>query len=267
MSAPRVAERIAARLRNDESLLRKRWIESTPVPHFVVDELLPPHDIEEVFRKCPATSLLEKKQSLRESKWVGVELERYDPLIGDHLLAFQDPEVIHAIGAITGNEALEPDPSLYASGISVMEQGDFLNPHIDNSHDGDQKQYRVLNLLYYVSPGWNLANGGNLELWTPDLKTPTVVESCFNRLVVMGTTNKSWHSVRRVTAAARRVCLSNYYFSDVPFGGEVYRNVTSFRGRPEETMKRILLRVDSAFLNAIGKLFPFLLTRNKHRRK
>jgi Rps23 Pro-64 3,4-dihydroxylase Tpa1-like proline 4-hydroxylase len=261
-----IAEKIAARLRKDEAALRRQWSQSVPVRHFVVDNLLSPSEAEEVYRNRPASDLLKKKQSLRESKWVGVEIDRYDPSIGECLLAFQHPEVLAAVAAITGVQTLHPDPSLYASGISVMEQNDFLNPHIDNSHDGDQKQYRVLNLLYYVSPDWKLSNGGNLELWTPDLKTPTVVESCFNRLVVMGTTNKSWHSVQRVTAPSPRVCISNYYFANAAIGGTDYRNVTSFRGRPEETMKRILLRADSALLNAVGKVFPFLLTRNKHRR-
>ena len=32
-----------------------------------------------------------------------------------------------------------------------MPQGNYLKPHLDNSHDRDRKRYRVLNLLYYVT--------------------------------------------------------------------------------------------------------------------
>jgi hypothetical protein len=32
-----------------------------------------------------------------------------------------------------------------------MPNGDFLNPKIDNSHSGERKLYRTLNLLYYVT--------------------------------------------------------------------------------------------------------------------
>ena len=46
-----------------------------------------------------------------------------------------------------------------------MGRNGFLNPHIDNSHDGDIRLYRALNLLYYVFPSWQRSNGGNLELW------------------------------------------------------------------------------------------------------
>ena len=33
---------------------------------------------------------------------------------------------------------LVSDPSLYAGGISRMDYGHFLNPHVDNSHDGNR---------------------------------------------------------------------------------------------------------------------------------
>jgi Rps23 Pro-64 3,4-dihydroxylase Tpa1-like proline 4-hydroxylase len=262
-----LAGQIARRLSAQETMRRKEWAESTPVRHFIVDDLLARADAENLSAQRPSVDLLQRKQSLREKKWVGVAIERYHPLIGGCLMAFQDSEVVRAIAAITGIESLQPDPSLYASGISLMEYGDFLNPHIDNSHDGDQRNYRALNLLFYVSPGWEPTSGGNLELWPADLSEPKIIQSRFNRLVVMATGNTSWHSVNRVSATEPRVCFSNYYFSPSPPGGRHYRNVTSFRGRPEEPVKRILLRLDSAVLNTVGRLFPSVLLQNKHRRR
>ena len=38
---------------------------------------------------------------------------------------------------------LEPDPTLYASGLSMMFKNDYLNPHIDNSHDAKRKKYSI----------------------------------------------------------------------------------------------------------------------------
>lgn len=45
-----------------------------------------------------------------------------------------------------------------------MAKDNFLNPHLGNSHDKDRECYRVLNLLYYVTPNWSHEQGGNLEL-------------------------------------------------------------------------------------------------------
>ena len=72
----------------------------------------------------------------------------------------------------------------------------------------------MLNLLFYVTPDWELKNGGNLELWGDSLKNePTVIESKFNRLIVMATHQRSWHSVNKVEGDTIRCCISNYYFS------------------------------------------------------
>jgi len=101
----------------------------------------------------------------KERKRVGIALEDYNPLMKAILFAFQDSEVIKAVAEITGLQGLEADESLYGSGISMMLEGDFLMPHLDNSHDGDGNKYRVINTLYYISPDWPEDKGGNLELW------------------------------------------------------------------------------------------------------
>lgn len=163
---------------------------------------------------------------------------------------------------------MQPDPTLYASGISIMEKDDFLNPHLDNSHDGDQELYRVINLLYYVSPDWKVEYGGNLELWDVDVKKPTEIHSKFNRLVIMETTDTSYHSVNKVKVDRRRVCVSNYYFSKNVANNHTYKHVTTFTGRPEEPIKKVALTLtDKIFLNTIAKIFPSLVKSNKHRRK
>jgi Rps23 Pro-64 3,4-dihydroxylase Tpa1-like proline 4-hydroxylase len=264
--AAEIGRQIADRIAGAEAELRAQWISASPVRHFFIDDLLPAASVLEVYRDVPPSASLMRKKSLSESKWVGVAIDRYNASIGEYLLAFQRPEVIDVVSRITELRSMEADPSLYASGISVMEQGDFLNPHVDNSHDGDQRLYRVLNLLYYVSPDWSLDRGGNLELWTRKLDRPKVIESRFNRLVVMATDDASWHSVQRVVSNEPRICFSNYYFSAVAPGDHEYRNVTSFRGRPEERFKRAVLRAEAALLNIVGRAMPFLLKRNPHRR-
>ena len=152
--------------------------------------------------RFPDDDKLMLRSTIRERKRVGVDVKKYDSIVGDYLFAFQHPAVVNAICELTGMAGLEPDPTLYASGISVMGHGDFLNPHIDNSHDGDGKRYRALNLLYYVSHDWQIDYGGNLELWDSGVKREHRIWSRFNRLVVMETTNSSWHSVSKLRVDA-----------------------------------------------------------------
>ncbi len=261
-----IAVLIADRLERQREDLTTQWRSATPVRHLIVDDLLPLGDVEDLSAAMPDPARLLLKSSLRERKRVGVQVNDYHPAVGAHLFAFQDRRVVDNVAVITGLVGSEPDPTLYNSGISTMLKDDFLNPHIDNSHDGDQRNFRVLNLLYYVSPGWALENGGNLELWDEGLAKPVTIHSRFNRLVIMETNPRSWHSVSHVLVAEPRMCVSNYYFSKESPTGRPYRNVTSFRGRPEDPLlQRVLLRADAVMLNGLGRIAPCLLTRNRHR--
>lgn len=267
LSRSQFATALAGRLTREHETLAAQFRAGAPCRHFVVDDVLPGDDLEALARAFPPADQLLLKRSLREQKRVGVAVERYDARIGDLLFAFQAPEVVESIARITGIEGLEPDPSLYASGISVMTRGDFLDPHLDNSHDGDQRRYRALNLLFYVSPGWQITDGGALELWDVRGRTPLTLPARFGRLVVMETGRTSWHSVSRVTGERPRYCVSNYYFTAAAPGGVDYRHVTTFRGRPEQPWKRVALGVDGLCRNAIGRLFPAVLRRSAHRRE
>jgi Rps23 Pro-64 3,4-dihydroxylase Tpa1-like proline 4-hydroxylase len=127
----------------------------------------------------------------------------------------------------------------------MMGKGDFLNPHIDNSHDSVRARYRRLNLLYYISRDWRDEYGGNFELWDPAVQRPTMITSKYNRLVVMETNKYSWHSVNPVVVDKNRCCISNYYFSKSCPESSDYYHVTSFVGRPNERLLRAWGRVDN----------------------
>jgi Rps23 Pro-64 3,4-dihydroxylase Tpa1-like proline 4-hydroxylase len=182
--------------------------------------------------------------SFRERKYTSKALERMQRLMHDALFAFQAPQVIEAVAGITGLRDMVGDPRLYAGGISAMTRGQFLDPHIDNSHDADGRLYRVLNLLYYVTPGWRAEHGGDLELWDEAVRKRLEIPSLFNRLVIMQTDRTSWHSVNRVQAEGKRCCVSNYYFSPHSPNGVEVSHITFFQGRPEQPLRRLLATAD-----------------------
>lgn len=205
------------------------------------------------------------KRTLRETKYVAAQMDRYNPLLEEAVYAFQMPEVLRMVERITALEAIEPDELLYAGGVSLMGTGHFLNPHVDNSHDQRRQRYRVLNVLYYVSPDWTEQSGANLELWPAGLSgQPTTITSRFNRLVVMVTHQASWHSVSKNLAHADRCCVSNYYYSRHPVGGQPYFHVTSFRGRPEQRIRDLVLRGDIWLRTALRRMFPGGVKENPH---
>lgn len=226
-----------------------------PTAHFVVDDLLPEAVCREIHAAFPADrQAFREMKSFRERKVTSKNLDQYPPILADITFAIQSLEVVAAVEAITGIRQQRPDPLLYAGGLSMMMRGDYLHPHLDNSHDKDRRYYRTVNLLYYVTPDWKLEDGGNLELWDREVKTPLMIHSRFNRLVVMATDRHSWHSVNPVQTEGRRCCVSNYYFSPVSPEGEEYFHVTSFAARPEQSGRQLLFAADNAARGLARKL-------------
>ncbi len=162
-----IGRKIHARLEQARDALAQQWNASAPINHFVLDDLLPQEWTHQIRAAFPPLTQMTLRRDLREVKYVAAQMDRYDPLLEESIYAFQTPEVVQMIHDITGLEALQPDEQLYAGGVSAMARGNYLNLHIDNSHDKYRQRYRVINLLFYVSPDWTEADGCNLELW-PD---------------------------------------------------------------------------------------------------
>lgn len=260
-----LAQHICGRIDAELEQIRHQWSSSTGVSYFVVDDVLPQEWAQRIATAFPDSGSMMLRRSLRELKFVSAQMNNHNPLLEEAIFAFQAQSVLERVQQITGLRDLEPDELLYAGGISVMGQSHFLNPHLDNSHDKSRSRYRVLNLLYYVSPDWKPENGGNLELWPegPGGKQITVT-STFNRLVVMITHQHSWHSVSPITAPAQRCCISNYYFSRFPVGAGEYFHVTSFRGRPEQPVRDLALRADGLLRGWVRKIFPQGVRETRH---
>lgn len=256
MHRKELAALILAQLDANKASILSQWErpKGTNTRHFVIDNLLPEAITEQIYKAFPSNGEgFHDRESFRERKRTSTHLSDYAPILGEITYAIQDEEVVKTISDLVGFTQIEPDPSLYAGGLSMMFKGDFLNPHIDNSHDALRAKYRRLNALFYVSPGWALENGGNFELWDEARKKPRTIISKFNRLLVMETNKTSWHSVSPVLVDQPRCCVSSYYFSAQSPDATDYFHVTSFDGRPEEPMKRVVGIFDNALRNTVSK--------------
>lgn len=261
-----IADLIIKRIKIEKSSIEQCYKATKDlIGYFFIDDLLPKDIVTKIFRAFPDSNSMEIKKSLKENKYIAAQMNKYDPILEEVIYAFQDHRIINLIGNICELDTLYPDSNLYAGGISLMRRKQFLNPHIDNSHDNDREKWRVLNLLFYVTPNWILDYGGNLEIWPNGINHKQVtIQSKFNRLVVMATHNTSWHSVSPITVNASRCCVSNYYFSEAPHRENEAFHVTSFRGRPKQKLRDFLLRMDNVLRMKVRKVFPKGLIKTTH---
>lgn len=239
----------AARARLRDAAVAEAWTSNAPeqVTRFaVIDDLLPmsvAHDAGEAFGR--GGEAFTRLHSFRESKRTSNRFDLLPAALTSVAYALQEPEMVSAVERVTGMSGLIPDPTAYAGGVSIMAKGDFLNPHIDNSHNGRRTHYRRVNLLYYLNPDWRPGDGGELELWDDRVESAVTIQPRFNRLVLMETHRTSWHSVAPILSGERR-CVSSYYFSEQSPSGHDYYHVTSFTGRPHQSIKRMISPIDNA---------------------
>jgi Rps23 Pro-64 3,4-dihydroxylase Tpa1-like proline 4-hydroxylase len=263
-----MGQHISARLTVECGRLRDEFAKPNRVPTFALDDLLPAEWARQIHEAFPAQGKMSFKNSVKERKHIAAQMNEHAAILEEAVYAFQDPSVVEIIGEITCLKALEPDAELYAGGVSAMVRGSYLKPHLDNSHDSKRQRYRALNLLYYVTPDWQPEFGGSLEVWDRGPSgVPRPFPALFNRLVVMATNRNSWHSVSEIVGDARRCCVSNYYFSEVSPDDSDYFHATSFRGRPGERLKDLLMRGDNALRTAALKLTGTRVYKNPHRYK
>ncbi len=253
---------IVKKLANTKDSLKNQFCQKHPIQvarYFVLDELLPTEIAREIYAQFPKFNKMRLLNNFGELKLKYSHIRHTAALLQDLHRAIQDPKVIAMIEAITGIPKQLPDTSRIAGGVSAMMKGYYINPHLDNSHDIDKKYYRTVNLLYYVSPDWQLENGGNYELWDEAVENRIIVPSLFNRLVVMETNRRSWHAVNPVTCNATRCCVFNYYFSEQSPEQEEYFHTSSslffnplIKPRPEQKILRKIVAVRDAVLKKVG---------------
>lgn len=251
---------ILEKLNQESENIVNQWKnpQGTSTKHFFIDNLLSNELCTSIYNSFPKDGNgFFNRNTFREKKKTCVNLKEYNRNLSDISYAIQDQSVVDKIGNLLNLKNLEPDPTLYASGLSMMFRNDYLNPHIDNSHDSKRNKYRRLNLLYYVSPGWEHDFGGNFELWDEKVNSQKTITSYFNRLLVMETNRKSWHSVSKVIVDKPRCCVSSYFFSNNSPDEEEYFHVTSFNGRPNQNFKRIISPFDNTIRNLFSKMTKF----------
>ena len=263
MDRQEISELIKKRL--DEigiNFLKKKYENSSSINYLIIDHLLPNEIASKLHFDFPEEKELNHLNGPSENKYVGVNFSDRQKLVQECLYAFQEESIIKIIGQITNIKDLIGDHELYAGGISSMSKGCYLNPHIDNSHDRNLKNFRRLNILYYVNKDWiPKKDGGELVLYPNGIKNKEEIINCkFNRLLIMRTDNKSIHGVKKVRSKIkRRKCISNYYFSINSPSGKKYYHSTSFRGFKKELVKGTYLQFNS-FIRTSVKKFIFTIS-------
>ena len=204
--------------------LASAWVDAKPFSHLVVDNFLNPDTALKIVEEFPAfddkawyvyNNPVELKKAL--NNW-----DRFGPATYHLFWHLNSEPFLRELEKLT-HCRLYPDFGLNGGGLHSHRRGGKLNTHLDYSIHPKLGLERRLNLLVYVTPGWQESWGGCLELWEGDGhndRPVTLIKSVapvFNRAVLFDTTQNSWHGLPQPIACPPSVARNSvavYYLCD-----------------------------------------------------
>ncbi len=151
---------------------------------------------------------------------------------------------------LIGVDGLIADPSLEGGGLHQSTTGGFLNIHADFTvHPHNRKWQRRANILLYLNDDWKPEYGGDLELWSADMKECVEkVAPVANRVLIFTTDGTSFHGhpepMPCPEGVARR-SLALYYFT---LEEDPVVRSTEYRARPGDGFHSVMIYADKQLL-------------------
>jgi hypothetical protein len=242
------------RLERDIDQLSATYQQASPYPHIVFDDFLEPGVAESAAQEFPPldTSTWNNYLHVNERKFSNTDPETWGPTLREILAELNSPRFVQFVGQLMGVEGLFADPSLEGGGLHQSTRGGFLNVHADFTvHPHSRKWQRRANLLLYLNDDWKPEYGGDLELWSPDMKQCVEkVRPISNRVLIFTTDPTSFHGhpepMECPEGVARR-SLALYYFTEEH---DPMVRSTEYRARPGDGAHSVAIYADKQMLRA-----------------
>lgn len=235
-------------IRKDLSATPRAFLDAKPFPHLIVDGLFEDEVAQELARTFPPVDDPRYKTSWHlHSKKASIQKPRLmPPLLLEALQALRSPGWLAWLEEVTGKRRLLVDHHWFGEGVHTAGPGGFLDIHADFTVHPNGWQ-RALNALIYLSPDWEPAWGGSLELWPLDLvrANRTIIPLVQNRMVLFETSATSFHGFPmplRCPDGRQRNVLQLYYYQAIPLIPPVLRT-TLYPLKAQSFPKRLRRRV------------------------
>ena len=174
--------------------------------------------------KHSADKNIEKVSSSREAL--------FPPLIRHVMHEFNSATFLTFLEELTGLKDLMPDPSFRGCGLHSTGRGGRLMVHADSSRHPNPELHQMINVIYYVTPGWRDEWGGHLELWDRDAaRCVNKVKPEFNSILVFFTGIRCYHGHPHPIESppgVRRNSLAAYYYTTNRPTDETYAGHTDW---------------------------------------
>jgi len=206
------------------------FLSTEPFNHIVVDDFF----TEEIADKC-ASEFPTYESDVWSAHWLNAienkkalnHWDRFPQTIYQVFSFLMSNAWVECLKQLLKMDDIVPDVGLHGGGLHAHTKGGNLNVHLDYSIHPKLFLQRKLNLIVYMTPDWQPAWGGGLELWSHDAESNKpkslvkTIENRFNRAVIFDTTQNSWHGLPtklNCPDGAVRGSFATYYLTTPPSG-------------------------------------------------
>lgn len=223
--------------------LSQKYCQAEPYPHVVIDNFLPTALIEEVLSIFPQDSHPQDK--FYENDFVGLHKRQIQPEICEGSVRaifhfFNSSPILQFLEGLTKIDALIGDPYFDGGGFHEISRGGKLGIHADFRINERLHLNRRINMLIYLNKDWEYEYGGELELWSRDMKVKREsIAPIFNRCVIFSTDADSYHGhpdpLNVPSEMTRRSIALYYYTASTKVYEENPAHSTMYVSRPHES--------------------------------
>lgn len=211
--------RIDSFVNSEIEQLAAAFAAARPFPHVVIPDVLRASPEEILPHFPPPASPLWRRlaETYQPGKMTLSRIERVPAPLDAMLRELMEPAVLDFLERVSGISGLIPDPYLDGAGLHCSAPGGAMAPHTDVHINHRLGLYRRVNILVYLNPGWEEADGGCLELFDEsDVRNParTIVPG-WGTMVVFRSDSHSVHGFTKPIAAhgRDRRSLALYYYT------------------------------------------------------
>lgn len=211
-----------------------------PFPHIVLDDFLPDDVARLALEHFPTERL--KSDHVFQIGYGGQHKRQILPAECDAVARqlfhfFNSQPMLAFLEGLTTIHGLIPDPYFVGGGYHETARGGKLGIHADFRVNEQLHLHRRLNVIVYLNEHWEASYGGNLELWSRDMREKRrEVAPLFNRCVVFNTDATSYHGhpdpLTTPEGVYRRSIALYYYTASKEIYNEVPNKSTIYYARP-----------------------------------
>jgi hypothetical protein len=205
----------------------EKFKSGTPFPHVVIPNFLPPEIAGAISSEFPGTRDINwrvagpgdavQTGNKEIEKITSSNEQLFPPLIRHVMHGFNSGVFVSFVEKLTGFSGLVPDPWYHGCGLHSTGRGGRLMIHADASRHPNPKFDQILNMIYYVTPGWQEEWGGHLEMWDEEVtRCVHKITPEFNSALIFFTGSKCFHGhphPLNTPPGIRRNSLAVYYYT------------------------------------------------------